>query len=583
MGLRQQLVNTFVVEVTGRPLPDDVDRLLTSVVVDTSLVDPDLLVLSFRDPDRVVLPKSGITIGSEIAVKVVSDAHPGGQLLIRGEVTALEAEFSGGGTTTVVRGFDKSHRLVRGRSTLAYQNSTYADVVRKVAQRAGINVGRVDATSGVHQQVVQGNVSDWDFVRRLAAEVGYVVEVVDDKLNFRKPDQASTAPEPGTLSATGPGALVKGENLLEFQGVVTAADQVAAVEVRGWDEKAKQAVVGEAAAATPSAAAGLSPREVASKVKGGRHVSVTTLHDRQADAAAEAKAIAEHIGGTSAEFQAVVRGDPTLRAGTAVSLGLVGEPFDGRYVLTSARHVYAPADGYTTRVSVSGNQGRSILDLTSGGVAGPAAQARVDGVVPALVTNVNDPEQRCRVKLKFPWLSDTYETDWVRTVQPGAGRQRGAVVLPEVNDEVLVAFEHGDLRRPFVIGGVHNGTDKPNVGAALVDGSGAVTRRGFVSRTGHAVVFFDGPGKEGVALLTGDKGLRISLNKTGMAIKITSSGVVEIKGSRDVKVEAGTAMTLKAGTKMTVEAGAKLELTAPTISVKGTGPVEVKGTPIQLN
>ena len=581
--MSQQLVNSFRVEVDGTPLADEVDRLLTSVVVDNSLVDPDMFVLGFRDPDRVVLDKTGIGIGSAIRLSAVSDAHPGGEELMTGEVTALEAEFSTAGTSTVVRGFDASHRLFRGRSTVAYRNVTYSDVVRTVARRAGVAVGRVDSTSGVHDQVVQANVSDWDLLRRLAAEVGYELAVSSGRLDFRKPGQASEGPAMGNLSSTNGLQLVKGKNLLEFQGVITAADQVADVEVRGWDPVAKQEVVGQASASTSSSAAGLTPAVIAGRFGGPRLVSASTLHDRQADAAAEAKAIAEHVGATSAEFHAVVRGDPRLRAGVAVSLALVGEPFDGKYRVTSSRHVYDSIDGYTTRLSVSGHQGRSLLDLTSGGLAAADAVGRIEGVVPALVTNVNDPDERCRVKVKFPWLSANFESDWISTVQPGAGGQRGAVVLPEVNDEVLVAFDQGDLRRPYVIGGLHNGVDKPKVGTGLVDAGGKVARRGFVSRAGHALVFFDGSGKEGVALMTGDKGLRISLNKTGMAIKITSSGAVEITGSKEVKVEAGTSMTLKAGTTMNIEAGAKLELKGATVAVNGSGPVQVKGTPIQLN
>ncbi len=579
----RQLVTTFRVEVDGTLLPDDVDVLQTSVVVDNSLVDPDMFVLDFRDPDRVVIPKSGIKVGSSVTIKALSDAHPGGKELVQGEVTALEVEFSGDGTSTIVRGFDKAHRLLRGRTTAAYKNVTYADVVRTVARRAGINVGTVDSTTGVHDHVIQANVSDWDFLRRLAGEVGYDLRVVADKLEFRKPGKAAEAPEPGTLAVQQPFQLVKGRNLLELQGLVSAADQVSEVEVRGWDEKAKKEVVGQSPGATATAEVGLAPTDLAKTFGSPRLVSVSTLHAGQGDADAEAKAIAQHVGGTSAELYAVVLGDPTLLPGTPVSVALVGEPFDGKYVITASRHVYDRYEGYTTRLTMSGTEPRSLLDLTSGATAGAGQQARVDGVVPAQVTNANDPEQRCRVKLKFPWLSGDYESDWVRTVQPGAGKDRGAVVLPEVNDEVLVAFEQGDLTRPYVIGGLHNGVDKPEVGPALVDGGGAVNRRGFVSRTGHALVFFDGVGKEGVAILTGDKGMRISLNKTGMAVRISSNGVVEITGSRDVKVESGTAMTLKAGTTMAIEAGAKLELKAPTVAINGSGPVQVKGTPIQLN
>ena len=119
--------------------------------------------------------------------------------------------------------------------------------------------------------------------------------------------------------------------------------------------------------------------------------------------------------------------------------------------------------------------------------------------------------------------------------------------LPEVNDEVLVAFEQGDLRRPYVLGGLWNGVDKPKLGDGLVDGStGDVKRRGFVSK-GHCLVFFDDDSDEGVAVLTGDKGLKVSLNKTKTTVHVSSSGAVKIDGAQDVRIKAGTNLAIEAG------------------------------------
>jgi uncharacterized protein involved in type VI secretion and phage assembly len=256
---------------------------------------------------------------------------------------------------------------------------------------------------------------------------------------------------------------------------------------------------------------------------------------------------------------------------------LAGRPFDGKYILTSTRHVYDPEDGYTTQFTVSGRQERSLLGLASGGGQSRNGVARpLPGVAIAKVTDVGDPENLGRVKLTLPWLADKYVTDWVRTVQPGAGADRGAVVLPEVDDEVLVAFEQGDARRPYVLGGLFNGVDTPRLGDRLIDPStGAVNRRGFISRKGHCLVFLDGDGDEGVAVLSGDRGLRLSLNQSTMTLKLTSSGNVEIQGSRDVKI--------KAGGNLQLEATSAVEVKGMKVSITGSGPVEVKGNPIQLN
>ena len=175
-------------------MPQDVDNLLTSAIVDSNLHQPDLFVLSFRDPDRSVLSKTGAKIGSKVKVTAFSNAAPSGDLLLTGDVTALEVEHDGAGTFTVLRGYDESHLLFRGRYTETYQNMTAADIAQKVAQRANLQPGQIDSTSPVFPYVSQNNSNDWLFLKKLAADIGYEVLVEDGKLHFRQPASSSAGP-----------------------------------------------------------------------------------------------------------------------------------------------------------------------------------------------------------------------------------------------------------------------------------------------------------------------------------------------------------------------------------------------------
>ena len=574
MADQQQLhVNQLRVEVDGSPLADDVAQQLVAGVVDDDLNLPDLFSLSFRDAAREVIQEGRFKIGSKVKLSVVSDDAPGGQPLLSGEVTALEMEHDAAGTLTIVRGYDQSHRLFRGQRSESYAGVTYADVATQVARRAGLEPGRIDATTPVHQHVSQGNQTDWQFLRGLAAEVGYEVAVVEGKLDFRRPARSTDAPNSGDLASENPLQLSLGSNLLRLRAVVTAAEQVREVEVRGWDVAQKRALVGSAPAATSSASLKVEPAKLASTFNGDRHVGVDVPYRSQAEVDAAARALAERVAGAFAELEGTARGNPKLRAGRPVSLGLVGDPFDGKYTPTATRHVFDPEGGYTTGFTVSGGRERSLRSLAGAGDPSPPG---LPGVVVAQVTDVRDPEDQGRVKVRYPWLSDSYVSDWARTIQPGAGSHRGAVVLPEVNDEVVVAFELGDLRRPYVVGGLWNGLDPPPLGEKLVDSStGAVRRRGFVSKLGHCLVFFDDDSDSGVALLSGDHGLRIALDKTRTTIHVASSGKVEIEADGDV--------TIKAAASLKLQAAAKLELKGAQVSISGDGPVEVKGSPIQLN
>ncbi len=579
--MSQSHTSKFEVTIDGRPLPAHLDAALLQLVVENSVKLPDSFSIVLRDPHRQVLEEAGARIGAKVQVKAFAESAPQGVTLVDGEVTALEAELDAEATTTVIRGFDLSHRLFRGRVTETYTNVTYTDVATKVARRVGLEPGPVDATRTVHDHVSQGNVSDWDFLTGLAREVGFRVGVVDGKFEFRKPVESATAPGGGTFTSQDPLQLVMGKDLIRFRAVVRSSEQVEEVQVRGWDMRQKKGIVGVAPALTASAAIGTTPQALASTFAARPHVGVGVPYDKQSEVDAAAVALAEDIASSFAEFEGVARGNPHIRAGRAVSLSLVKAPFDGKYSVTSSRHVYEAETGYTVWFTVSGSHDRSLFGLVAngsngGGGSGSGAAPAVRGVATAIVTDVNDPMQLGRVKLKFPWLSDSYVTDWARTVQLCAGSNRGAVMLPEVNDEVLVGFDQGDLRRPFVLGELHNGVDKPLLGDNLVDpATGAVRRRGFISKKGSGLVFLDDDGKEGVALFTGDHQLRIALNRTGTTIKVDSNGKVEITAATEVSVKAGTTLTL--------EAGASMELKAPTIAVRATGPVEVKGMPIRLN
>lgn len=160
------------------------------------------------------------------------------------------------------------------------------------------------------------------------------------------------------------------------------------------------------------------------------------------------------------------------------------------------------------------------------GANAPGRGPRIPGLAIGVVTDVREPNgsQRGAVRLQFPWLDDTYVTDWVRTVQWG-GKGGGGVVSPEVNDEVLVGFEQGLLDSPYVIGGLYNGVDQPSPhDVPLIDKtSGKVNRRSVVSRSGHRVELLDAraPGPSGLRLVTGDERLEVRMDDRRDRIELT--------------------------------------------------------------
>src|SRR2546425_8851734 len=202
------------IQLNGSDLSDEMEALLEQVVVDHHQHLPDMFAITFHDPDRDVLGKLNATIGDTVTIKMTP---PGGtpETLIKGEVTGFEAEYDASRLRTILRGYDLSHRLHRGRNTQTYKNVTDSDIVRQVVSNASVPVGNIASTSVTYDHVSQANQSDWEFIKSRAREIGYEMGMEDGQFYFRQPVQASSAPQPGDYqSHTDPLQLVFGDDLI---------------------------------------------------------------------------------------------------------------------------------------------------------------------------------------------------------------------------------------------------------------------------------------------------------------------------------------------------------------------------------
>jgi len=571
----EETTSTLLVKVAGAELPADVAALLVHGHVDDSSDVPDMFQLRFNDEHGIVIEKGGFAVAAKVDLLVKSSAPGGPQPLLSGEVTSLEVELTEQGQHTVVRGLDASHRLFRGTHVEAYLNMTASDIVSRVARRAGVQV-QVDSTTLTYEHLAQDGVSDWELLTRLARENNRVLAISDGTLRFTARTPAGDAPSGRAGAREQPTTLERGVNLVHLRAAITSSGQVPSVEVRGWSPQDKRVEVDQQTPQPVHAAVTATPTRLAGLVGARPQLVPAPQLTEMARCHALATAYAEHLAGGFAELEGTARGNPRLRAGTAVALSNVGTTFDGKYTLSSARHDFTPDDGYLVRFTASNDSQRSLLGAATG--ATPPAR-RTPGPVPALVTNVKDPLDRGRVKLKFPWLSDSFESTWARVLQVGAGPDRGLTVLPEVNDEVLVVFGGDDLDLPYVLGGLYNGQDRPLRGwGEHVDSTdGSVKRRGWTSRTGMNVEFLESAQEQKLVVSTNQGAQQVVLTQTASkGIQIVSQGAVEVTAQNDVTLSTPANLTLK-GTNVKVEATGGLELTGVNVKVAGTATSELSG------
>lgn len=565
--MANQLTSRIYIKIAGAEAQEAVVNKILEATIDQHTHLPHMFTIRLADPQLKLIDEGPFDLTKKIEIEV---AQPDGNKvkLIEGEITALEPTYNEGMIAEcVVRGYDLSHRLYREVKSLTYLNKKDSDLANDIAGAAKLGGGTIDTTSAIYEHIYQHNQSDLAFLMQRAWRIGYECFVEDGKLYFRKPPTSGTLPK-----------LTWGTDLQEFHPRMTLAEQVNEVIVKGWDSAAMQAIVGKASSGELYPKIGESKDGAAwgATFGTGKLVVVDQPVMDQAEANTLAAARLNELSGSFIQAEGVALRRPDIRAGKMVKIEALGDRFSGEYLVTSATHIYK-ADGFTTHFSVRGS--RTGL-LTEQMLQQPPLD-RWPGIVLAVVTNNQDPDNLGRVKVKYPWMADDQESHWARIVSAGAGPKAGFFAVPGVNDEVAVAFEHGDFDHPYVLGGLWNGKNPlPDEGDAASD---KALVREWRSRDGNYIVLNDE--KKKIEIITSG-GHNIVIDDQNKKIDVKSSGghsvsmddngrKVAVKSAGDLSAEATTNVTLK-GVNVTIEASGMLEL-------KANGIATLKGSIVNIN
>jgi phage protein D len=578
------------VKVNGQPLqPESIHQ----VRVEQSLMLPDAFFIEAAPDWHKLHQGADDLLGAEVEI-FFATPDPSATLtsILQGQVLALEPHF---GTDLIVQnpphvdlgpewrhgsaippslhpgaafaslvfgGYDHSHELNRTRRTATFQNMTLGDIAQKVARTAGIQTGTIDNVGGPRKFVQQNNETDWEFLWKLAKDIDFEVVVIDKKLNFRKAGPAATAPV----------QLRFGEELWAFDPRVTAVQQLDEFVVRGWDPQANQEIEARSRVGKTDSELGISRDTVAQAGSGG----TLTISDRPIashdDAQALADSLAARHGNAYISAEGACRGDPNIRPGTKIEIRELVPNFNGQYTLAATRHVFKGGKGYETLFTISGRTPHRLVDLAT-----PAKRKSWgNSVVRGIVTQNQDPDSLGRVRVKFPALSGDNESEWARVIGPAAGKDRGLMMMPQVGDEVVIAFEHDDVHFPYVLGSVWHGKGKPGK-LSQQDGS-------FVLQSDK---FMHVKSKDAISIKS-DKDLTIEVGgeikeKASKDITVESDQAIKEKSGKEMTLEAGTELKIKAGTNVTIEASGNLDIKANgQLNIQSSAVVQIKGSQVML-
>jgi uncharacterized protein involved in type VI secretion and phage assembly len=546
---------------------------LLDVQVRDNLTLPDTAVVRIRDPEAKNVDAE-FKLGQTLEVSFSAADEDSLRSVFKGEIVALEPEYNEGDCIVAARAYDRGWRLNRQRTSRTFQDQTPEDMVRAVAGAAGLSAGELYVTGVTHEFFQQSMETDWEFCRRLAAMYDCEFFIQDQSFYFLPRAKETPAV---TLTWGGKGSLIS------FKPRMSGVGQVSQVTVANHDPKAAQAVTAQAS--TPQIAGAsnaLNGRagDIA-KLDAGNVVVADQITATQAEASALAQSTLDRLAKSFIEADGKAFGDPRLRANVTIKLEQVGQ-FSGEYVLAQTTHTYRGRAGYTTSFLISGRTTHTFSDLLKRSPADWAAS-----LVVGVVTNTNDPDGMGRVRVKFPALGTDIEGWWARVATINAGPDRGLFMLPETGDEVVVGFEHGDARRPFVLGSLYTGKNK--LPDDLKDPSNDRKAK-FGVKSDHEVHV---EGKQAMTLKTGEK-LVIEVNRDGQGgtgdALLDAKGQVEEKAATTFKITAGQTVEIDANQSVTISGtgGVTIKSTGPvklegaTVDISANGPVNVKGMPINL-
>ncbi len=195
-----------------------------------------------------------------------------------------------------------------------------------------------------------------------------------------------------------------------------------------------------------------------------------------------------------------------------------------------------------------------------------------------LVTDNKDPSKLGRVKVKFPVISEKDTSFWCPIIMLGAGKNRGWFFIPEVDDEVLCIFEHGDLERPLVLGALWNGKDKPPD-----KNPGGNPRRVIKSRQGSKITFDDDQMKLIIEDGTGKGKITFDSNANKIIIEALDGDVCFQSPKGEMKIVAKSA-SFKAGTNVEIHAGKAMAWgTDASATLDGGSSTLLKGQKVNIN
>lgn len=509
--------------------------------------------------------------GKEIEITV--GYHSDDETIFKGVVIRQNLKIRNNQSILIVESRDMAVKMTLRRKSKYFYELSDSDILEELISNHGLEAD-VASTENQHTELVQYDVTDWDFMMLRLQANGLLCLVDDGKVSIQKPDLSSEALETVTFGAT----------ILEFDAEMDARNQLPKVVSQAWNMSDQELLEIEGVDPSLETNGNISSSDLASLFDQEEEVlrHGGSKKDGSLQEWANAKWTFQQLAKTRGRIK--FQGIPTVKPGVNLLLEGVGDRFNGKVFITGVNHQIS--EGNWTVDAQFGLNPEWFSESESNIHTPPAAglTAAISGLHVGLVTDLEDPDGEDRIKVKIPIINNEEEGVWCRQAFPDAGNERGITFRPEIEDEVIVGFINEDPNDAVVLGMLHSSAN-PNP----IEASNDNHEKGIQTRSGIKMIFND---EKSILQIETPAGNLVTLdddagsitiedqngNKTVMdsdGITMESAKDMNLKASGDINLE-GTNVNIKANAEFKAEGSAGAEVSTSAIAV-------LKGSLVQIN
>ena len=462
---------------------------------------------------------------------------------------------------------DLAFFATQGRKNRIFEKQTDSDIIKEVLKDYG-NV-KVDTTQFQYPTLVQYYCTDWDFALSRADACGFFVSTDGKDILVKKPD-VSAAP---VLTVT------YGSDIIVFDLELSSHDQFEQYEAVSWCAKTQQSVKVSAALPNLNKQGDLQPKDIALKAN----------KLLQTDAPTDEKALKQWAEGMAlkaglSRYQGVVSfyGSSKVKPGCIIELKGLGKRFNGNLFVGSVRHTIIDNE-WITEVG-AGVTPQNITDSVD--VVSPSASGFIPGLQglhSAIVKKLDgDPLKECRIQVELPWMDGKSKLLWARMTSMYASNAVGSYFMPEIGDEVVVAFMNQDPIHPVILGSLYGEKHLPPYEYEAKNNTKAIVTREKMR------VEFNEEKKEITISTPGENKMVISDDAKSIVLTDQhknevrmDDGGITLTSAKDIILKAKGEITLDAATKINGTAKSDISLEGANVTVQKQSPLRQRRLPLQ--